>query len=930
MDRPRSPRALRSSALVLALFSVVASAATCTDLQRPQLGACGNDIQEVGEDCDGNTVSADGTKFTCGALDQGTAKACHWLCTEGACPSGYQCDTLGEVCHQPSGTFAQTEPNLAIAASGVAAFTRVRSLAAAELDGVAPSELLVLGGDVVSSDRESLFVSFFDETARAREVRRERSELKQAVPLAVSRASKDGAVLFVAAEPDRPTVLPLRGQPDQSLLPGLAAQWGGLDTKAVLSPEGKITADGGNFRALLDGARSANPTGGLVGGPLPGFIVVSPHLFTVDYQLREGDEVIPRMSTAPLVAGGADVLALGVRKAPLDGEAQGETELRIYRPIVNQIDMIMDRIELPEGLRLAADGGVWLGTVDADPFGDLMFAAEDGNTYVAFGRQPDLNGAPSFEPVSPAPLILGTHPLAVGYIDRDARVDFVFPSNGIALSQADPSFISLCPTIQSDVAYVCIGIGSPFETPQWQSASIGDLNGDGAPDVVTAGVAPVLNVFMSYYASPTANPQLLANTIPTAGGPRNVALADLDLDFLLDVVFDVPGLTASAPESLYAVFATPGGWPGTPKKLLDAKRFLDVEGTPIGGVGILSQDGSDEVRWSVVDPRPNRELASPLVVPCLNGVTSTTPEDFRVPEQLAAGRYGGPDVDAVLLYQDCFGPENAPAADRLVLVPSTPNGGLGAVFHEPLDIDACPNRNVGSCQQARRAMTPTGIDLEVPTGWSTTALLLPVDLDRDGVDELVLIGPDGAGGGRVLVARPDGAERPRFAVSQDDPIAEALGGPYTELRGGLESADVDGDGFLDVVVLTTPADDAPRKLVVLLNDQHGGLRVVDAVRLDLGTHTGARAFALLDSDLDGLRDDVFLVERGAVWLGHLDVPTATVAYAEDPLADLSGLTHTRAIDHITAADFDGDNLTDFAVATDDGEVHVYRNVAENP
>lgn len=908
------------------------SAATCALPQEPALGSCGNRVVEANEDCDNDTYGG----FLCGETGPG---ACHWQCLDGVCPSGFQCDADGKVCRAPSGTFEPVVSDLAALSADGASFRRVSTLLATDLDGVAPAELALQGGDRFEDGadvEDSLFVARFDRAGAVVSLRRERTGLKLNAPMsAAGRATEGTSEVVVAPHPRVPSVLTLRGQSadsgSTSLLPGLGANWGGLREGAVLTPGTRQNDQGTfGFSWILDGDRSAQANDSAAFGPLPGWVVESPLLTTLGAEIQASD-LARHAAHGRLHEGDAapfESLVLALHHA--DGD-----EVRIYPSFA--LDTFTT-VELPFGKEVDPTGGVWLEKVDGDERLDLLLTTKDGDTYLAHGAgDGTFSSSSSLSPVDnafePAPFIFQAHPLAVGLIDGDQRADFVFSGAGVALSAGDGvgDLLTNCPEIHGGVAYVCgshNGTVDPAGLPAWDSATLADLNDDGRLDIVATD-SNAVDVFYSDY-DPGGEALLLEHRLPTASRPRTVEVADVDGDLLGDIVYSVG---ADGVDSLFVAYGAAQGGPDAAVKVFEAEAIVDVKSVSNGrDLYVLSRDGGEELRWSYVPQRTDRALAAPLLLPCVEPLG----QDGLVPQQLAAGHFldaTGDLVDAALLYEDCFPTVAAEKRDRLVLVPGTANGGLSPVLREPLDASVC-TAGIPSCQAARRAFRPTSLELETPAGWSRDATLVAADLDADGADELILVGPD-ADGGRMLVLRSDGAAEPRFEVVSDAHLALPVGAPFNGARNLVQIADVDGDRLPDLVLLL-----ADRRLAVVTNsgDPADPLPASRLVALTSSADS-ILAFALLDADADGVERDVLLVvgspptgdlpAKSEVLLEQIDAQGgAVVPFERGEFAIPQG---ESALDptQIVAADFDGDNLTDFAVS-DGTSVAVYRSVAKNP
>lgn len=902
-------------------LGVALAASTCADLSGPQEGVCGNFIVEGDEDCD-PPGEGGGQEFGC-------SPTCQHECNEaGECPAGYVCDIEGSLCWQPSWAFSPSETDLVVSSSGELLYTAVSDLASVELDGALPNELIILGQR--ESDEERVIAATFDASGARASLSLVQRGLKPGVPLAVG-AGPRGAV-FVAPHPRAASVLPLFGREDGSILRGLGGQWGGLDPRSWLTPGVKRNESGTfGYVGIFGGDRATQASDGLFGS---GVIVETPFLIDAHVDSDPSLQLGSVASAARLLADRSEVLGVSVRATdPQD------SHVRIYPedPLLGFL-----RIDLPEGKNVEPSGGVWFAHTDSDVYLDVLVALDDGSTYRAFGglttstpagytftSSPGLV-APDFR-LSSTPYLVDTHPLAVGLIDGDERTDFVLPGQGIALSAGDDvaSFTSPCSNILGDIPYDCglHGVAlDPSSVPTWTEAVLADFNGDGRTDVAAADFdSKQVDVFYGSYSASGAA-VLFPRPIPASGPPRSLTVVDLDGDLLHDLAFTAPA--AEGARALSISYGAASGPMSEPEVITVAREIADVSTISTGrDLFLLWRDDDDEdspLVWSSITGGAQRVPVAPLLLPCARP-TTLEDDELVVAQQLVAGDFLGQDRDSpALLYQDCL--SQVDAAERLVLVPSTQHGGLAPVLDEPLDLGACNGEPLDSCYQAVRAFSPEGLTLDVPRGFSKTALTLAADLDHDGRDELVLVGPEGDDA-RVLVARADGAIPPSFELVQDLTLANvAVGGEYgaSGTRGGLAAGDVDGDGLLDLVILTRPLGEDgawPQLLVVPGStgalDPDGVTLLQDVASWSaalgtLNTTFDVRAFALVDVDADAVVDGLAFADPEHVGFFTKDYREQSNVIGLTSSFDVPGATR------LVAGHFDGDNLIDLAAATPRG------------
>jgi len=160
--------------------------------------------------------------------------------------------------------------------------------------------------------------------------------------------------------------------------------------------------------------------------------------------------------------------------------------------------------------------------------------------------------------------------------------------------------------------------GPEFELSTFGHGSIeaGDLDGDGVPELV----APVGGAIGVFERSANGMYVLAASLRPPHGAPRHPALADLDGDGRLDVLYAV-----ASPGTLYVYPGLERGWPRT-----DPQRRIALAFDPHGTAHAVDLDGDDRaevvvsdgvVPW-LVSTGPRR------VEPILRRPAIVTSEDF--------------------------------------------------------------------------------------------------------------------------------------------------------------------------------------------------------------------------------------------------------------------------------------------------------------
>ncbi len=183
--------------------------------------------------------------------------------------------------------------------------------------------------------------------------------------------------------------------------------------------------------------------------------------------------------------------------------------------------------------------------VDVDSDGKLDVAAstsgnyQSGTGFLAVYRNTSSPGSISFaNPVFFAYNYYSALYMATGDLDSDGRTDFVFTS-GSAPSNA---FISQNLSTPGNIDFA-FGVSiSTASTGGYSDIVIGDLTGDGKPEIVCPGYnAATLSIYQNNSSVGTIS-MGTAFTIPSVVSYTNqIAMADLDADNKLDMVWSTYG-----------------------------------------------------------------------------------------------------------------------------------------------------------------------------------------------------------------------------------------------------------------------------------------------------------------------------------------------------------------------------------------------------
>jgi hypothetical protein len=565
----------------------------------------------------------------------------------------------------------------------------------------------------------------------------------------------------------------------------------------------------------------------------------------------------------------------------------------------------------------------------------------------------------------PAPQYTTPQSIAIGDLDGDGKPDIAVGNyNGNTLSvfrnSSDPWSIPRFAFTRSDF----ITGRNPF------SVSIGDLDGDGAADVVVSDYqCDSISVYRNRSAIGSIQFDPRAD-FPAGTSPASAGIADIDGDGLPDIVVtnynagsmsilhnvSVSGSITSSSFSPRVDFAT-ASHPGE-----IAVGDIDNDGKP----DLLVPDGygnSLSVFRNIIMSPPTIDSSWPMFGPVGMPVNitgknfGTTPADNTV--------YFGAVKAAI---------SNASSGSLTVTVPagatyspiSVTTGGLTAYSGKPFVV-SFPNPD-----RLDSSFFAAPVDIDTPTKPADVAI---ADLDADGKPDLIIANGDS---NFISVMRNMSGSRPRSQISFAPRVDYAVGRGASAVR----VADLDGDGWLDIVVCNTlqnsitvlqnkctpgtivpgsftraldvPVLRAPRSLAIGDIDQDGKpdiavgnydsncvslLRNVTvpsanpsvrfAPHVDLPLNTVARSLALSDLDNDGKPDLLALGWRLAVMRNSSacgSIGQGSFATEVDlPIAGSYGWSIC-----VAAGDLDGDARADIAVSWDgiSGSVRVWRNVGK--
>ena len=416
---------------------------------------------------------------------------------------------------------------------------------------------------------------------------------------------------------------------------------------------------------------------------------------------------------------------------------------------------------------------VVLGDVNGDGRPDLIVANSGSNTVsVLLNTTPAGAGVPSF--ATQVTFVTGTSPVSMvlGDVNGDGKPDLIVANEGsntvsVLLNTTTPGAIT-----PSFAAQQTFATGSNPD-----SVALGDINGDGQPDLVVANsgsntVSVLLNTTTLGASTPSFASQ---QTFATGSNPAAVAVGDLNGDGKPDLA-----VANSGDGTVSVLFDTTT--PGSSVASFTAQQVFAVGGSPVAVALWMSTKTASGTSWS-----PTRRATR-------SRCWSTPPQRARA---RPASRRSKPSPPAAAPMSLALGDLNGDGQPDLVVANSAGN-----------TLSVLLNANVVPFIAASFGSQQT-----LATG-SYPVLGALADLNADGKPDLVVANQTDNTVSVFLNTTAPGATSPNFA----SPQTFAAGSHSTYVGVG----DVNGDGKPDLVI----SDYATNSVMVLLNTTAPGATTV--------------------------------------------------------------------------------------------------------
>ena len=838
-------RPRKTATTCIAALAVLGGAA-CTTLPDIGPGECGNRVVETGEDCD---TFAPSEATICRA--PGTPGECHLDCrrqadgTRAPCPDGWGCDRDG-ICRAPTGAFeAPTE------VASVGAW----SVLAGDFDGDGRA-------DVLSRDRldtigqAKLRFQYFDENGNVEDTK---LFPKGVLSPKIADVSGDGRSDVVFSDTRLGTLL---GRSDRSWVPetfssyrvagtevrllsvynGAIEQTSGFLSLATIAGEaGFFIPDFTNGGMLRQLGTIPGSLGDLVGDPVTGNLLEDP-------------------STSPCLE-----VVYALRGATMFSVLDSctrdpQSSMILWRSTLGEFIVALD----PPG---AIDAAPQLADMNGDGHLDVLLGV-GGKPYVSFGDGQRLTTAVPYQlPVAgtPSAVMDIAMPLAAGDVTGDGAVDFVFPDHLLLSSRPAPGALP---------AYSPLRIRP---TP-WTVAAIADLNGNGKPDVVAASNS-ALDID---FCNGTGSDHPTIFSVPTNGPVQMLTIGDFDGDSVNDLAFIETAASGNDRDALKIAF---GGALRPPLTAVLVAPTGDVEQLSVytegylGNLGVVSREVVDGVMNSALTLLGGSGDRSPFAPYNLTTFSSNGSVASSIALALAPGAFTGEHRGDVL----------ALASDPL--------------FAYPLRLWLLPAQDAPDRRPLRfgGSLDPLLLPIEpFSSGHHLHVASAVADLDKDGRDEAIFAMPyaDSQHCGILIASILPGAP-PALALRGTIALEQPCQDP------DLVAADADGDGFVDLALLTGTAGQNDRGIAVLWNDGRGGFASSDVTAVLEGRQS-VQAFTVLGTTPARPFSWAYVSDRAVMAAAAL--PSSRGFAAPETLAALPNASG------IVAADVNGDGATDLVLA----------------
>ncbi|MEO9849450.1 MAG: FG-GAP-like repeat-containing protein, partial [Reichenbachiella sp.] len=544
---------------------------------------------------------------------------------------------------------------------------------------------------------------------------------------------------------------------------------------------------------------------------------------------------------------------------------------------------------------------VAIGDLDGDQKPDLVVAG--GNSTVSVFRNSSVNaGTISFAAKADHTTGLDSNPqsVAMGDLDGDGKPDLVVAN--------DYGMFSIFRNTGTDVGTISFATKVDYNTAlNSRSVTIGDVDGDGKPDLVISNYS---DVSLSVYKNTSTDIGTISYAtnvdLVTGTNPQKVMTGDLNGDGKTDVAVVNDGSnTISVFRNAFITpipsitSFTPASGPIGTSVAIAGNNFSATPANNIVFFGATRAEVTAASGTELTVTVPAGASYRPITV-----LTNSLIAYSKAPFEVTFPGGGNIDVNSFDSKLN-FSTTNSPSSIAIGDLDGDGLADLVAANLQTHNISILRNTTVNA-QDIQFAQKD-----DYATGSRPKAIAMG-DFDGDGKLDLAVVNDDG-NSISLLRNTTNGIGN----ISFDDKIDYLTGlRPYS-----IQVGDLDGDGRADLVV----ANSSGNTLSIFRNTSTGAGVVIFATKLEYNTGIGPVSIAITDMDSDG-KVDLAVSNRSS----------NTVSVFKNTSPGAGTISYEAKVDYeagvrpysIASGDLDGDGKTDLAVANHDGNsISLFRNTS---